>query len=236
MASKRKTTKTRAPRKAAASEAPKRKRRKRKASKRIARKRSPAAASGGVSKRTRRPMQLVLRVEDVAVNSPSLGRLTDSQRLDLATMPEQRTLSKRPAWATDESIWRHAVRVVTPHWRKLRHPWPTVAWVYLRMDGPVGSGRGLADKRRDEDEESPRPRRAAARARANTSSTRAAYNGSDDDDQRVRVEQVRVDETGIDEDGNYRGRGLWWRVVSAGLDSVVRAASAAAARALVMGR
>ncbi len=220
----------------AESEAPKRaKPRKRKAAKRkAAKKRRSSAARSTGSKRTRRPLQLVLSIADIAINSPALAPLSDAQRVDLAAMDSRKTLSTRPAWATDETLWRKAVRVVSPHWKRLRHPWPVVAWAYLRMDGAVGHARGL-DSTRDDD--APRgKRRAAARAPRSTT-TRSQYGDDDlDDAQPVRVERLRVDATGIDESGEYRGQGIWWRVWNASIDSVVRAATATAARAIVTGR
>ncbi|HET8938981.1 MAG TPA: hypothetical protein VFN67_36305 [Polyangiales bacterium] len=231
MATKRKTKTKRA----APTAAKPRKARKRKTAK--PRKRA-TASSGGSSKRgSRRPLQLVLRIEDTPINSPSLARLNDSQRVDLAAMSSRRTFSTRPAWAVDDAAWRRAIRTVTPHWARLRNPWPTVAWVYLHSGGTVATDgrRGLTERDRERDEQPPR-RRPAGRARPE-SSQRAHYGDPElDDVEPVRVERVRVDETGIDDNGQYRGRGTWWRVWNSSLDSVVRAASAVAARAIVTGR
>jgi hypothetical protein len=235
MATKRKST----TKKAAAPEQKPRKPRKRKAAKKR-RKRAAASSSSGTSsgsskRRSRKPLQLVLRVEDVAINSAALQRLSDAQRVDLAAMdPRKRTFATRPAWAADDAAWRRAVRLVSPHWSRLRNPWPTVAWVYLHSGGAVAEGRrGFAAKADDEEPK----RRSSARARTTTRSTQTSYADGDDEAQPVRVERVAVDETGIDEFGTYRGRGgLWWRVWNASIDSIVRAASAAAARAIVTGR
>lgn len=238
MATKRKS-KTKA---AAAPAAPTRRKPAKARKRKSAPKRKRAAAATGSAKRTRRPLQLVLRVEDVPINSPSLSRLSDSQRVDLAAMSAKRTFSTRPAWVLDDAAWRRAIRTVGPHWARLRHPWPTVAWVYLHSDGPVASDgrRGLTERETDQ------PRRRARAARpafvtGQAAMARANLGGSYDDTEEtqpvpVRVERLRVDETGIDDAGNYRGRGLWWRVWNASMDSIVRAASASAARAIVTGR
>lgn len=225
MATKRKKTKQEP-------EAPKRARPRKRAKKRKAAKRRTARSAG--TKRTRRPLQLVLSVQDIPINSPALVPLSDAQRVDLAAMDSRKTLSTRPAWAADETTWRKAVRVVGPHWKRLRHPWPVVAWAYLRMDGAVSHARGLEGSDRDREEQ---PRSGKRRAPARARSSRAQYGDEDlDDAQPVRVERLRVDATGIDESGEYRGQGIWWRVWNASIDSVVRAATAAAARAIVIGR
>ncbi|HEX6290289.1 MAG TPA: hypothetical protein VFZ66_13940 [Herpetosiphonaceae bacterium] len=236
MATKRKQSTKKAA--AAPEQKPKRRKRKKAAKRRKrAASSSSSSASGGSSKRRgRKPLQLVLRVEDVAINSAALQRLSDAQRVDLAAMdPRKRTFATRPAWAADDAAWRRAVRLVSPHWSRLRNPWPTVAWVYLHSGGAVAEGRrGLAAR----EDDAPPARGARARARATTRSTHDAYNDAEDAaprGQTVRVEQLHVDETGIDQNGQYRGRGLWWRVWNASLDSVVRATSAAAARKLVTG-
>ena len=184
----------------------------------------------------RRPLQLVLSVQDIPINSASLAPLSDAQRVDLAAMDPRKTLSTRPAWAADEDSWRKAVRVVAPHWKRLRHPWPVVAWAYLRLDGAVGNARGFEGSGSDSTE---RRKRGAARVRSRSTSQREQYSDDIDDDggaQPVRIERLRVDATGIDDQGNYRGQGIWWRVWNASMDSVVRAATAAAARAIVTGR
>ncbi|HET8939213.1 MAG TPA: hypothetical protein VFN67_37470 [Polyangiales bacterium] len=241
MATKRKSTTTK---KAAAPEQkPKPKRRKRKkAAKRkraASSSRSSGTSSGSSKRRTRKPLQLVLRVEDVAINSPALQRLSDAQRVDLAAMDSRkRTFATRPAWAADDAAWRRAVRLVAPHWQRLRNPWPTVAWVYLHSGGAVAEGRRGLAAREDDAPAAARSGRRSARARATTRSTHEDYNEAEEAAPRtqpVRVEQLHVDETGIDQHGQYRGRGLWWRVWNASLDSVVRATSAAAARKLVTG-
>lgn len=225
MATKRKKTKQEP-------EAPKRARPRKRAKKRKAAKRRTARSAG--TKRTRRPLQLVLSVQDIPINSPALAPLSDAQRVDLAAMDSRKTLSTRPAWAADETLWRKAVRVVGPHWKRLRHPWPVVAWAYLRLDGAVSHARGLEGSERDREEQPRGKRRAAARA---PRSSRAQY-ADDllDDTEPVRVERLRVDAAGVDDNGNYRGQGIWWRVWNASLDSVVRAATASAARAIVTGR
>lgn len=216
-------------------EAPKRARPSKRAKKRKAAKRRPARSAG--AKRTKRPLQLVLSIADIPINSPALAPLSDAQRVDLAAMDPRKTLSTRPAWAADETAWRKAVRVVGPHWKRLRHPWPVVAWAYLRMDGAVSHARGLEGSDRERDEQPRGKRRAAARAPAPRSSSRAQYADELlDDAEPVRVERLPVDATGIDNNGNYRGQGIWWRVWNASLDSVVRAATASAARAIVTGR
>lgn len=238
MATKRKAKKT-APRKAAAA-APATTKAKRKPRKRKAATKRAASGAFTSSKRTRKPMQLVLKIEDVPINSPALRRLTDSQRVDLAAMDaRRRTLATRPAWALDESIWRRAVRTVSPNWTKLRNPWPTVAWVYLHIDGPVGEGRrGLLER-----DQNSAGSRSSKKHNPNTKRIQQSFSSeheeADDEPQsapsrseQLNVERVHVDETGVDESGNYRGRGTWWRVFNASLDSVVRAASSGAARAI----
>lgn len=209
---------------AAVSDEKPRKKRKRKASKRKAK----ASSSGAPKKkRGRKPLQLLLRVEDTPINSPALSKLSDGQRVDLAAMSSKRSFSTRPAWATNEQTWRKSIRLVSPQWKRLSNPWATVARVYILLDGSIGHGRGHVEREREQ------PKQRGRRSSSNASARQAE---PEDDGGRVHVERVNVDEAGVDDEGHYRGRGIWWRVWDASIDSVVRAATAAAARAIVMGR
>jgi hypothetical protein len=212
----------------------------RKRKRKAARSRKRRSPIGSTAKRgaKKKPLMLVLRVEDVPINSAALARLSDAQRVDLASINPRKSFAARPAWATDEQLWRKAIRTVGPHWQRLSHPWPTVAWVYLRMDGPVGQARGIALRETERAARGGRKQALSTSHRRPTQSTRSQYGDDElDDAEPVRVERLRVDETGIDEFGTFRGRGgIWWRVWNASMDSVVRAATAAAARAVVTGR
>lgn len=216
---------------AAASDEKPRKKRKRKAAKRSKRK-AGSSSSAPKKKRGRKPLQLLLRVEDTAINSPSLSKLSDGQRVDLAAMNPKRSFTTRPAWATDEATWRKSIRLVSPKWKHLSNPWATVARVYLLLEGPIGHGRGHVEREHEREAPKQRARRTSS---ASSSSSAHEYDQGDGGD-RVHVERLKVDETGIDQDGEFRGRGIWWRVWNASIDGVVSAATGAAARAMVMGR
>lgn len=171
-------------------------------------KRARKAASG----KRRSLVVKVLVPQRVDLQGPELGALDAQQRLDIATMGCKRSTAA-PQWASDDKLWRAAVRTVAPHWKRYEYPYAAVAFVFLRMGGSIRATRASAPAERTLH----RPRSSAG----------------------VSVERIELDELGYDPHGKYWGVGEpLWRVSSEHpyVDQVVRARTMGQARQQVMQR
>lgn len=180
-------------------------------------------SSGGSS---RRVLAVTVHVPDIRADSSELRGLTADQRLQLVTMGPKYRPAVSPSWVGDDALWKAAVRHVhRNNWKRYDHPYAVVALTYQRMGGSFErerhepSARELSHSNATAQRQPPRRQQAA------------------EGGEPAQVSQVRLDELGYDSQGQYWGRegGPVWRVFTSSIDSVVRAASAAAARALVLG-
>lgn len=183
--------------------------------------RAPGRARAAVQNAPRKKrgvLSVTVQVPDVGIADPELEGLTDRNRIELGSLGTRFRATTRPAWAVDELAWKKALRQLRPYWSRYEQPYAATAFVYLRTGGAVGS------RREPEPSDAEREPRARPRARGESADP-------------VQVERVQLDELGYDSGGSYYGRqdGPIWRVFNASVDSVVRAATAAAARALVLG-
>ena len=166
----------------------------------------------------------------IALDGPELGQLTANQRLEIATLGTKYKTAGLPTFVSDEhsALWRKALRVVKPHWKRYAFPYSAVAYVYFRMGGTQRMSHPGVERIRTQARMGPMAN--AARARRGERETRSS----------VHVERVPLDELGYDERGKYYGTGdPLWRVVTDSepfIDEVVRAHSPAAARASVLER